>query len=76
MNKFQFRPLLMLVAAALLAHPPVRAASGDPIRLSVDATHAPERLYQARMVMPAAPGPLTPLLPEVDSRRARPRRPD
>jgi predicted metalloprotease with PDZ domain len=59
MNKFRFRALFFVIAAVLLTHTPVRAASGEPIRLTVDATHAPERLYQVRMLMPAAPGPLT-----------------
>jgi len=59
MKKFCTRPMLFIVAAALLARTPACAASGDPIRLMVDATHAPERLYQVHMVMPAAPGPLT-----------------
>jgi predicted metalloprotease with PDZ domain len=59
MNKFRFRLLLSFIAAALLARAPVRAASGDPIRLTVDATRAPERLYQVHMVMPVVAGPLT-----------------
>ena len=59
MNKFRFRPLLFLFAAALLANAPVHASPGDPIRFTVDATHAPERLYQVHMAIPASPGPLT-----------------
>ena len=35
-----------------------------PIRLQVDATDAPRRLFHVRMAMPAKPGPLTLLYPQ------------
>ncbi len=52
----------LLPALALLgwfATPPLRAADPSPIELAVDATDAPRRLFRARLVIPAAPGPLT-----------------
>jgi len=59
MIRVSFRLLVFLVVAALLGDVRARAASETPIRLKVDATHAPDRHYEVHMVMPAAPGPLT-----------------
>jgi hypothetical protein len=40
--------------------PHARAAESErPIELSLDATEAPRKLLHARLVIPAAPGPLT-----------------
>src|SRR5947199_9088260 len=48
------------VSVVALSLAPVRAEEPPrPIELSVDATEAPRRLYQARLVIPAKPGPLT-----------------
>lgn len=48
---------------AICAMPPARlaaqAANGKDIELTVDASEAPRRVYRARMVIPASPGPLT-----------------
>src|SRR5438477_6910933 len=44
----------LLVVADLRAAEPPR-----PIELAVDATDAPRKLYRARLVIPAKPGPLT-----------------
>src|SRR5438477_10142963 len=44
----------LLVVADLRAAEPPR-----PIELAVDATEAPRRLFKARLVIPARPGPLT-----------------
>jgi predicted metalloprotease with PDZ domain len=57
-----FRPALCLGLAVFL-FPSTRAAAADapskPIELSVDATEAPRKLLHARLIIPAAPGPLT-----------------
>ena len=50
------------LAACFLPTLPTRAAEPSkerPIELSVDATEAPRKLLHARLVIPAAPGPLT-----------------
>src|SRR5438105_12015582 len=47
---------LLLIPCAAAAAEPSRAR---PIELSVDATEAPRKLLHARLVIPAAPGPLT-----------------
>lgn len=44
---------LLLTAAVALAAPP------RPLELAVDATDAPRGVFHSRMVIPAAPGPLT-----------------
>jgi predicted metalloprotease with PDZ domain len=49
-----------LTAALLLA--PLYAQ--NPVRLRVDATDAPRRVFHVQMTMPAKPGPLTLLYPE------------
>jgi predicted metalloprotease with PDZ domain len=51
-----------LLAVATLA--PMLAIAQDNIRLQVDATDAPRRLFHVRMTMPAKPGPMTLLYPE------------
>src|SRR6516162_10532235 len=51
------RPLMCLFLAAVAAAP--LRAGARPIELSVDATEAPRKLLHARLVIPAAPGPLT-----------------
>jgi hypothetical protein len=51
-----------LSVAAFLAAAPLRAADpapSRPLEISVDATEAPRKLLHARLVIPAAPGPLT-----------------
>jgi len=53
--------VLILLLAATLTY------SGNPlppISLSVDAREAPRRIFHARLVIPAAPGPLTLLYPK------------
>jgi predicted metalloprotease with PDZ domain len=45
--------------AALFLLPIATAAADRPIVLTVDATEAPRKLLHARLVIPAAPGPLT-----------------
>jgi predicted metalloprotease with PDZ domain len=53
---------LALVLVPALAAPPAAAAADPPaapIRLEVDLSEAPRRIYHARMTMPVEPGPLT-----------------
>ena len=49
------------VVAALA---PILAIAQDNIKLLVDATDAPRRIFHVRMTMPAKPGPMTLLYPE------------
>jgi predicted metalloprotease with PDZ domain len=54
------RCFCLCLAVCLLPQAPARAAGSDrPIELSVDATEAPRKLLHARVIIPAAPGPLT-----------------
>jgi len=56
---------LILAASFLWVAPPVPAQSVAPvIRLSVDLREAPRRIFHARLILPARPGPLTLLYPE------------
>jgi len=48
----------LLFGVALLA------AADSPITLSVDASEAPRRIFHARLLIPASPGPLTLLYPK------------
>src|SRR5262245_3695279 len=50
--------------ALLLFAAPLRADEPRPIELSVDATDAPRKLYRARLIIPAKPGPLTLFYPK------------
>jgi hypothetical protein len=49
---------------AVAAFVPMLAIAQDNIKLQVDATDAPRRLFHVRMTMPAKPGPMTLLHPE------------
>jgi len=51
--------LCCFVTLALAAPAPARADADKPIELSVDLREAPRRIYHARLVIPAKPGPLT-----------------
>jgi predicted metalloprotease with PDZ domain len=56
---------LLLAASLLLAAPSVPAQSVAPvIHLSVDLHEAPRRIFHARLVLPARPGPMALLYPE------------
>ena len=63
-------PRSMSAAATLLllALCPVRASSlaaaAPPITIAVDASEAPRKIFHARLVVPARPGPLTLLYPK------------
>jgi predicted metalloprotease with PDZ domain len=50
---------LIVLSIVLLALAPLRAAEPRPIEINVDATDAPRKLYRAKLVIPAKPGPLT-----------------
>src|SRR5437016_4870919 len=56
MNRAVLGSLAALVSILLAA--PSRGADG-PIELTLDATEAPRKLLHAKLVIPAAPGPLT-----------------
>src|SRR5437870_12359784 len=61
MRTAAFRHVFGLCFAVFLCHG-IQAAAADaprPIELNVDATEAPRKLLHARLVIPAAPGPLT-----------------
>jgi Peptidase M61 N-terminal domain len=51
--------LALGIAVVLLVAGPGLAADPRPIEISVDLTDAPRKLYRARLVIPAEPGPLT-----------------
>src|SRR5579885_1401538 len=60
MRRIPRRGLLpVLCLAGSLSAAPLRAADPSPIELAVDATDAPRKLFRARLVIPASPGPLT-----------------
>ena len=69
-----FRHVFLLIA---FVSPMFAAGAAAPqVSLSVDATEAPRKIFHARMTIPAKPGTPHSLLSQVDSRRARPHRPD
>ena len=53
------RRYLGLIVSLLVPLPAFAGEPARPIELSVDATAAPRKLLHARLVIPAAPGPLT-----------------
>jgi predicted metalloprotease with PDZ domain len=65
--KVSFKPhvLIPFVFLAFVLAKPSRADNTfGPIRLEVDATHAPQKILHARMQMPVKPGPLVLYYPE------------
>src|SRR5437016_5003463 len=58
LHRFVQRKLVVL-SALILAATPIYAAEPRPIEINVDATDAPRKLYRAKLVIPAKPGPLT-----------------
>jgi len=64
MRKFASLLLLLFFVAASLGRTPVFADSSTAIRLSVDATLAPQKILRVHLVIPAAPGPLTLFYPK------------
>jgi predicted metalloprotease with PDZ domain len=59
MLRLRFRLSLYLSALLLLGVTPMLAQTGPTIRLTVDASQAPERIIRTHMVIPVKPGPLT-----------------
>jgi len=59
MNSIRTRLLMLLLQLAVLRVATSLAQSSGTINLTVDATHAPEKILHSRMVMPVKPGPLT-----------------
>jgi predicted metalloprotease with PDZ domain len=53
-----------VVLAALAFASSAKAQSQPPIRLAVDATHAPQKILHATLEIPVRPGPLTLYYPE------------
>jgi predicted metalloprotease with PDZ domain len=54
----------MHILFAVAALVPMLAIAQDDIKLQVDATDAPRRMFHVRMTMPVKPGPMTLLYPE------------
>ncbi len=54
----------MQILFAVAALVPMLAIAQDDIKLQVDATDAPRRMFHVRMTMPVKPGPMTLLYPE------------
>jgi len=62
MNRFLFAlalPCLVTYAALATPRQPAAESKATPILLEVDASEAPRKLYHARVVIPAEPGPIT-----------------
>ncbi|HEY2459636.1 MAG TPA: hypothetical protein VGI16_02465 [Candidatus Acidoferrum sp.] len=59
MSKKYLSALLTVVVVCLLMIPATLAQSGQTISVTVDATHAPEKIVRTHMVIPVKPGPLT-----------------
>jgi predicted metalloprotease with PDZ domain len=59
MLRLRNRVSLFLAALLLLAATPLLAQTGSTIQLTVDATHAPDRIIRTNMVIPVKPGPIT-----------------
>jgi predicted metalloprotease with PDZ domain len=53
-----------LTILALLCARPLDAQAAAPLRIAVDATGAPQKIYHVKETIPAAPGPLTFVYPE------------
>ena len=64
MSKFSFRMFCAFLTLVLFGSEPTFADAGPTIRLAVDATQAPQKLLRVRLVIPAAPGPLTLFYPK------------
>jgi predicted metalloprotease with PDZ domain len=58
-SKKYLSALLTVVVVCLLMIPATLAQSGQTISVTVDATHAPEKIVRTHMVIPVKPGPLT-----------------
>lgn len=59
MNRFRVRVTLPLAAVFVISGAAAALAQSGPITLTVDATHAPEKIVRTTMAIPVSPGPLT-----------------
>ena len=64
MNSLRARLPILLLELVVLGVAALLAQSSPTINLTVDATHAPEKILHTRMVMPVKPGPFTVLYPK------------
>src|SRR5580698_7364642 len=64
MNSIRARVHIVLLQLALLGLPSLFAQSSVTIKLTVDATHAPQKFLHTHMVMPVKSGPLTVYYPK------------
>ena len=64
MKSARARLSIVLFQLALLGVPSLLAQSSVTIKLTVDATHAPQKFLHTHMVMPVKPGPLTVYYPK------------
>src|SRR5438128_1807814 len=55
---------LSFLALCLAGLSPPASAAAPPIAIAVDASEAPRKIFHARLVVPAPPGPLTLLYPK------------
>ncbi len=62
-GRFLVGSLLPLIALQISFPASARAAS-DPIRVTVDLTEAPRKIFHAQLAIPVSPGPLTLLYPK------------
>src|SRR5262245_34436187 len=60
----QNRTILTLLLLLLILDSGVLVAANQPIQISLDATAAPRKIFHCKMLIPAAPGPLTLLYPK------------
>ena len=70
-----FRGRVVPAIAVLILSALRSFAAGPTISIAVDATEAPRKIIHAKLRIPATPGDPHAVLPQVDSRRARPGRP-
>src|SRR3954466_14390438 len=71
--------LITSIASPAQKRKPQPATSAGPaqtIKLTVDATHAPEKILHAQLEIPVTAGEVKLVYPKMDSRRARPHRPN
>ena len=64
MNSIRVRIPMLLLQFVVLGVASLLAQSSVTISLTVDATHAPEKILHTHMVMPVKPGPLTVYYPK------------
>ena len=59
MNSIRARLSIVIFQLAVLGVASLFAQTSVNIKLTVDATHAPQKILHTHMVMPVKPGPLT-----------------